>query len=155
MQRSPAFRSLDEEDVVSSQGAGESSHREVRKDMRPLVKASRLLRNDLQSGFERMVIGIGDIERKDRRPGLDERLTCGVIIAFHRHTAPTESAEPVTDQHDRLRSRQRLERLTNELKRTLDAIRPSSAVRAEMLYERERKRLEHGRRPFEQQVMCE
>ena len=58
------------------------------------------------------------------------------VVILHRHAAPAEAAETVADQHERFRSGQRLERLTDQRERALDSIRPPPFLRIEALRQR-------------------
>src|SRR5207249_1512240 len=60
----PALRHLDEEHVVPGERARQPPHCRVRKDVGPCIETAGLLRNELQAGFERVVVGIGDVERE-------------------------------------------------------------------------------------------
>src|SRR5262249_51309572 len=124
-----AWRLLDKEHVVASQDSGESLHRQCRKDMRSEEEAACLSRHELEPGLERMVVGLCDIERKDRCPRCQQRAHRRLVVGFHRHSTPTEPSEAVADEHDRLGPGKRFECVSNELEALFDRISTTRLLR--------------------------
>src|SRR5438045_3584153 len=82
-------------------------------------------------------------------------MTCRNIVTLHRHTDVAETSEPVADQNERFRSRQRSERLTDQFKRTLDTVGSSPLPWIQALDQRRHRRRLYCRWPLEQQTVGE
>ncbi len=83
----------------------------------------------------RVVVSVGDIKREHCRSGILERRTgfCVALVEPRSETIQRRHhlTEAVANEHDRLRSRQRLQRVSEKLQRTLDGIGLTPEILAE------------------------
>ncbi len=123
---------------MPGQRRGKPLNRLQAENVRALVESPAVLRNDLQPRFERMIVGVGDVETEHGRSRLQERIPRRVIAGLHDDAARTETAEPVADEYHGFRARQRPERVAEEPQRGLDRVRSLRLVLRDSFGERRR-----------------
>ena len=119
------IRRFHEQHVVSGEGPSEASHSLFDEQVRPREKPAGLAGHQLQAGFQRMVVGVGDIQRKYRRPCRHQRLSSLGVAVFHRYACPAEAAEAMTDENERFRTRQIVECVGYGVQRLFDRVCPA------------------------------